>query len=413
MYKIHKQKKSRRKRSRGKRSRGSRLKRKLTQTFEKVSSKFLELPPVYFYVGLTGFCVLLFAFSWMGEDEKQTLATKDLAIASNVLLDYDEQPLSVVDRPDLFEGLESSAGDDAKTIGKLNSIIFRLEKHICAVIADAEVSRPLWFSNEFAGAGVDRDRFQGRYSDKQIKVSRWKASSSAPVLRGDDAFEQFVKNAMHSWIDTSDFRIDLKIYETDFGEDQVTAKLVVEAFGRVEGENAQADRGIQSTAIWKTKWNKRDGELLLENIQVQAQEEIVATIPGGQLMRDCTASILRRGNTLSEQLIYGLDQWSRRIPGIDIVGNQGVAVGDINSDGLDDIYVCQPHGLPNLLLVQNPDGTADAFSKQSHLDILDESHAALMIDVDNDGDQDLIISTDESLVLLCLLYTSPSPRDRG
>jgi len=180
--------------------------------------------------------------------------------------------------------------------------------------------------------------------------------------------------------------------------DRVVAKLVVEAFGRDEDD--QTDRGIQATAIWKTDWEKRDGELSLANIQVQAQEEIVATIPGGQLMQDCTASILRRNDSLSNQLIYGLDQWSRRIPGIDIVGNQGVAVGDINNDGLDDIYVCQPHGLPNLLLVQNPDGTADDFSKQSNVDVLDQSHAALIIDVDNDGDQDLIISTDESLVML-------------
>jgi len=190
MYKQHKTKRSRRKRrSRGKRSFAKRAKSKFTQLFEKISSKVLELPPVYFYVGLTGICVLLFASSWMGEDETQKLAQKDLAIKSDTLLDYQEQPLSVIERPDLYVGLETSAGEDAKTIGKLNSFIFRLEKSITAVINDSKASRPGWFSKKFTGAGVDRNSFQSRYSDKQIKVSRWTTSPSAPVLQGDDAFE--------------------------------------------------------------------------------------------------------------------------------------------------------------------------------------------------------------------------------
>ena len=36
----------------------------------------------------------------------------------------------------------------------------------------------------------------------------------------------------------------------------------------------------------------------------------------------------------------------------------GMAVGDVNGDGLDDVYVCQPGGLPNRLFVQQSDGTA-------------------------------------------------------
>lgn len=387
------------KKQRKKKRSEQKIRNKLAQRFESLSSKALGLPPVFFYVGLTAICVLMFALSWMGgEEEPATLNNRD--VSSDVLLGYDPTPLPPVERSDLFEDLESSAGDDAKTIGSLNAIIFRLEKNIAAVIDGTEVARPVWLSENFAGAGVDRKGFKKRYSDEQIEVSRWTTSPGVPVLRGRDAFAAFTKNALASWVGTSDFRIDLKIYETDFGPEEVVAKLVVEAFGRTTAGIDDGNRGIQSTAIWKTNWSKRGDRVFLENIQVLAQEEIVANIPGGQLMRDCTASILRRCERLPDQLIYGLDQWSRRIPGVDIVGNQGVAIGDLNSDGLDDIYVCQPHGLPNLMLVQNPDGTADDLSQQSNLDILDESHAALMIDVDNDGDQDLIVSTDESLVLM-------------
>ena len=84
---------------------------------------------------------------------------------------------------------------------------------------------------------------------------------------------------------------------------------------------------------------------------------------------------------------------------MDALGNQGLAVGDINGDDLDDIYVCQGHGLPNRLLVQNPDGTVEDVSRTSNLDVLDASHSALMIDVDNDGDQDLVVATDENLLM--------------
>jgi len=37
--------------------------------------------------------------------------------------------------------------------------------------------------------------------------------------------------------------------------------------------------------------------------------------------------------------------------GIDVYGNNGVAVGDIDNDGWDEIYVCQPSGLPTAFIV--------------------------------------------------------------
>ncbi len=394
---MKKKRSKHRKRSRRKKKK---ILKNLSVLFDKASEKVFNLPPLFFYIGLASICVLMFSLSWMGEENEHETAAKKRPINTEALLGYDQQPQPVVDRPELYDGLEASAGEDAKIIGQLNSIIFRLEKNIAAIVDGNEVSQPAWLSKQFAGAGVNRDGFQPRFSDDQIDVVRWKASPSAPVLKGPNSFEDFVRNALASWIGKSDFRINLKIYESKFEPDQVVAKMIVEAFGRGKTDDGKGAIGVQSTSIWKTKWTKQEGQLQLENIQVQAQEEIAATIPGGQLMRDCTASILKRCDSLPNQLAYGLDQWSRRIPGIDIVGNQGVAVGDINRDGLDDIYVCQPHGLPNLLLVQNPDGTADEVGSQSGVDILDESHAALMIDVDNDGDQDLILSTDEHLVLL-------------
>ena len=54
----------------------------------------------------------------------------------------------------------------------------------------------------------------------------------------------------------------------------------------------------------------------------------------------------------SEQLSRGIPYWAARLDaatGIDIYGNNGIAAGDFDGDGRDEVYVCQPAGLPNKL----------------------------------------------------------------
>jgi tetratricopeptide (TPR) repeat protein len=67
-------------------------------------------------------------------------------------------------------------------------------------------------------------------------------------------------------------------------------------------------------------------------------------------------------------------------------------VGDVNGDGLDDLYVCDGLWLPNRLYTQQPDGTLLDVSASAGVDWLESSHSALMVDLDNDGDQDLAVA---------------------
>ena len=93
-------------------------------------------------------------------------------------------------------------------------------------------------------------------------------------------------------------------------------------------------------------------------------------------------------------MLRGNDYWRTVLDGacgIDVYGNNGVAVGDSNSDGFDDIYICQPAGLPNRLYRNNGDGTFADVTEQAGVDILDSSSCALFADFENKGLQDLLV----------------------
>ena len=94
------------------------------------------------------------------------------------------------------------------------------------------------------------------------------------------------------------------------------------------------------------------------------------------------------------QLLRGVDHWRTVLDGacgIDIYGHNGVSVADIDNDGFDDLYVCQPAGLPNRLYRNRGDGTFEDITATSGLGILDNTACALFADFDNNGHQDVVI----------------------
>jgi tetratricopeptide (TPR) repeat protein len=97
--------------------------------------------------------------------------------------------------------------------------------------------------------------------------------------------------------------------------------------------------------------------------------------------------------SFGQQLTPGVDHWRTVLDGacgIDIYGHNGVSVGDIDGDGFDDLYVCQPAGLPNRLYRNRGDGTFEDVTEGSGVGILENTACALFADIDNDGHQDLI-----------------------
>jgi tetratricopeptide (TPR) repeat protein len=118
--------------------------------------------------------------------------------------------------------------------------------------------------------------------------------------------------------------------------------------------------------------------------------------------RDITADALRSNVTALQQFRVGVGEWAERLDaasGIDLYGLNGVAAGDYDGDGWDDIFVCQPGGLPSRLLRNRGDGTFHDATQEAGLPMMDAAVSAVFADFDNDGDRDLFVVRTTGIVL--------------
>ncbi|HVW84734.1 MAG TPA: FG-GAP-like repeat-containing protein [Bryobacteraceae bacterium] len=148
--------------------------------------------------------------------------------------------------------------------------------------------------------------------------------------------------------------------------------------GRVRYEIKTA--GAYHTGLWETP-----------GFRSIAQTSVTSAKP---YFRDVTGHVFGAAASFREQLLPGNPYWRARLDsatGIDVYGNQGVAAGDIDNDGADEIYVCQPGGLPNRLYKIRHDGTAEDITERAGLSILDDTTCALFADFRNSGHQDLVV----------------------
>ena len=111
---------------------------------------------------------------------------------------------------------------------------------------------------------------------------------------------------------------------------------------------------------------------------------------------EITAAALGGSDSFHRQLNTDLDSWMATFDSVltrDSNGHQGVSVGDADGDGLDDLYVAQPAGLPNRLYRNRGDSTFEDITEPAGVGVLDDTAQSLFVDIDNDGDQDLIVAT--------------------
>ncbi|MFQ5694953.1 MAG: FG-GAP repeat domain-containing protein, partial [Terriglobia bacterium] len=158
----------------------------------------------------------------------------------------------------------------------------------------------------------------------------------------------------------------------------------------VKGRTANGEL-LQRTGTWDTAWSKhpQQGWQWTEAVAGESWEARTPRLH----FTDITTCALPQ-EVLAGQLQRGIDWWAAHLDvasAIDIYGNNGVAVADVDADGQEDFYLCQPAGLPNRFFHSKGDGTFEDISRQAGVDALDRSAGALFFDYDNDGDPDLLL----------------------
>ncbi len=155
-------------------------------------------------------------------------------------------------------------------------------------------------------------------------------------------------------------------------------------------------RREQRTGTWHMDWtcSSKPEEIDAWKLARWRAGKETQAITQGSVFMDQTRSALGSNSSFHAQMLYGSDHWRSVLDGacgIDIYGNNGVAAGDFDNDGFDDLYVCQPAGLPNRLYRNRGDGTFDDVTEKAGVSVLDNTACALFADFRNCGLQDLLV----------------------
>lgn len=119
------------------------------------------------------------------------------------------------------------------------------------------------------------------------------------------------------------------------------------------------------------------------------------------LFTDITSTALA-GDAFERQLRPSLEHWRQRLDtrhGVGLLGHHGLALGDVNGDGFEDVYLCQPGGLPNRLYLRTPEGGTVEAAATAGVDLLDPTTSALILDVNGDGANDLVLAVADELAI--------------
>jgi tetratricopeptide (TPR) repeat protein len=250
------------------------------------------------------------------------------------------------------------------------------------------------FSGEFlvpASLGPVRD-------DSSLKV--WAAKFSRGATLGAAPFLEKLRNYLHDFSKLLTAEFQVAAVRTNppaavgipvglNGSPIATFETVVRF--ELVGEGAGSHRE-QRIGNWEMQWElPTSGEIKLMKWRALEETRCRAMAP---VFVDIASQVFGGTDSYAAQLIHGTDHWRTVLDGasgIDIYGHNGIAVGDADGDGLDDIYVCQTAGLPNRLYRNRGDGTFEDATEAAGVGVIENTVCALFADVDNDGRQDLIV----------------------
>jgi len=253
------------------------------------------------------------------------------------------------------------------------------------------------FGPEFFGSSLHPVESLVLRSDAALEARKIQFPQQSTL--GADAFLREMRSFMGTFskLITAEFQIT-SIEASDQGA--ASAPLSLSKFpGRLHasvryelvGTGADFHRE-QRVGNWELEWEaSASGEFRIRGWHASGETRSRSFAP---IFADITAQAFGGNASYSGQLLRGVNYWRTVLDGasgIDIYGHNGVSVADIDGDGFDDLYLCQPAGLPNRLYRNRGDGTFEDITESSGLGILENTACALFADFDNDGLQDVIV----------------------
>ena len=208
--------------------------------------------------------------------------------------------------------------------------------------------------------------------------------SSEPTLPAR-AFLEDLRSALDDF--TKLVTAELQVTRIEASQDSLKTRVRYELVGSGAGLHRE-----QCVGFWDLDWRRSTGgDYRIHAWRMHKERRSRSVKP---CFADVTRSALGSNSSYAGQLVHGVDYWRTILDGacgMDIYGHNGVSIGDIDNDGFDDLYICQPAGLPNRLYRNRGDGTFVDITESSGTGILDNTACALLVDVDNDGRQDLVV----------------------
>ena len=278
-----------------------------------------------------------------------------------------------------------------KTLTKLLNILISKENSFDATAVAALCT------DSFAGNDLIPNELEDVVAGQNLKIQRWNSGNAATSVQGHRGLTTMLENASSLWSHADDKRFNVKVVRSLENDQNHETRQLIELNGVVDGKR------VEQHAVWEATWrvDPESEKLKLDSLHVVDFEQ-TSWDDVTPMFVDCASSILKGNESYRSQLLFGVNYWLERIQDMRYfapLGSPGLAVADVNNDGLDDIYLCQEANLPNRLFLQQPDGSAIDVSSKWNCDFLQGSRGVLLVDFDNDGDQDLAVAIMGALVL--------------
>ncbi len=223
-------------------------------------------------------------------------------------------------------------------------------------------------------------------SDPGIEILRRKFAPAPAAGR-----ERFLES-MRAYLSTFS-QIDTAEFEVVGMRELAGSPLAIETEVRYDLVGVGKDgKREERVGRWFIQW-ERDQAQRWRVRKWEAGEETLSR-SRAPVFVDVTSIALGGTDSYPMQMLRGVDYWRTVLDGacgIEVYGNSGVAAGDMDNDGRDDLYICQPSGLPNRLYRNRGDGTFEDVTEAAGVGVLDNTACALFADFENKGRQDLLV----------------------